>query len=258
MSAEELLFVAFLALGAWVQAVSGFAMALLGIALAAACTDLPLPLVTATTTLAALVNIVGSLHGRLRHVDWPLWRQMSLLQVPGVWLGLGALAWLDGAAATALHVLLGAFVLATGIAMMMRPQPSAQRSTAAAAVAAGGLGGLFSGLFGAGGPATAWFVYRQPLAAESIRATLLAWFLVGGVVRTLGVAASGGLDAAVLRLAAAALPAALLGTWLGRTYRPARDLAARRFAFTLLMLSGALILLDAGTRAAAAARALPG
>lgn len=250
MSAQELWFLAFLALGAWVQSVAGFAMAMLGVALGAAFTNLSLPLITATTMLATLINIVGSLHGVRRHIDWRRWRQLVVLQIPGVWLGLQALHWLSAGAEVWLRVLLGGFVLCAGTAMMLRPLPRTQPSAAAAAVVTGGIGGVLNGLFGAGGPIAGWFLYRQPMSADQIRATLLAFFLVGTGMRTLTVGISGGIDADVMRLTAVALPATLLCTWLGRAYRPPLgERGTRRFAFTLLMVSGVLILIDAARTA---------
>ena len=63
--------------------------------------------------------------------------------------------------------------------------------------------------------------------------------------RVLTVAASLGVDSAALRLALLAVPVALLFTWIGRAYAPPLgETAPRRFAFGLLLLSGALILVD--------------
>ena len=246
MSLAELLLLAFIALGAYVQSIAGFAMAMLAVALTAAFTSLPLPLVTSTTMLAAFVNVVGGLHGAWHRVDWRGWRAMTLLQVPAVWLGLWLLGWLSADAGHVLRLLLGGFVLAAGLAMMLRPAPRALRSPALSFALVGGTGGVLNGMFAAGGPIAGWFLYRQPLPAEVIRATLLAYFMVGSGTRVLTVALTGGFDAQVLRLAAVAIPVTLLFTWLGRAFRPPLgDVATRRAAFALLLASGALILLDA-------------
>ncbi len=246
MTSAEILLLAFIALGAYVQSIAGFAMAMLAVALGAAFTDLPLPLVTTTTMLAAFVNVVGGLHGAYHHVDWRGWRAMTLLQVPGVWLGLFLLSRLSADADHLLRLLLGGFVVAAGLAMMLRPAPRAARSSRPAFAFTGGVGGVLNGMFAAGGPIAGWFLYRQPLPAEAIRATLLAYFMVGSGTRVLSVGLGGGFDAQVLRLAAFAIPVTLLFTWLGRAFRPPLgDAATRRAAFSLLLASGGLILADA-------------
>jgi uncharacterized membrane protein YfcA len=246
MTSPELLLLAFIAFGAYVQSIAGFAMAMLAVALAAAFTPLPLPLVASTTMLAAFVNVVGGLHGLYHHVDVRGWRAMTLVQVPAVWLGLALLHWLSTDAALVLRLLLGTFITGAGLAMLLHPQPQPERSPAAAFAAVGGVGGVLNGMFAAGGPIAGWFLYRQPMRADAIRATLLAYFMVGSGTRVLSVAVTGGFDAQVLRLAAIAIPVTLVFTWLGRAFRPPLgEAATRRVAFSLLLVSGVLILVDA-------------
>lgn len=246
LSSPEWLLLLFIALGAYVQSIAGFAMAMLAVALGSALTDLPLPLITATTMLCALVNVVGGLHGQYRYVDWPGWRAMTLMQVPGVWLGLWLLSWLSSSAELVLQLLLGLFVIGAGVAMLLRPAPQDRRSASIGFAMIGGTGGVLNGMFAAGGPLAGWFLYRQPLPVERIRATLLAYFMVGSGTRVLTVAVTGGFDRQVLRMAVFALPATLLFTWLGRAYPPRLGPAAtRRAVFLLLLVSGGLILASA-------------
>ncbi len=94
-------------------------------------------------------------------------------------------------------------------------------------------------MFSASGPVLGWFGYRQPLMLDAIRTTLLACFAVSTSLRTVLVGASDGLTREVWLLATLALPAVLLGTWLGRNLPPPwSEAGIKRFAFSILLVAG--------------------
>ena len=172
-------------------------------------------------------------------------------QVCAIGGGLWLLTILDRNAEQVLGLLLGSFITAGALAMLIRPNPRTSLSRPLPTFIAGSLGGMLAGLFAASGPVLGWFVYRQPLQLDAIRATLLSCVAITTSLRTIMVGFSGGLTKDVLLQAAIAipvdlLPRRLLGTWVGRNLPPPwSDAAVRRFAFTILLAAGLWILVSA-------------
>jgi uncharacterized membrane protein YfcA len=233
------LFLAIALIGSYVQSVAGFAMGLLIMAVAATTTLYDLEATAAAVSLLSLVNILLSLRGHYHLVHGRTFALLALGQLPAIALGIWLLGVLNGSATAWLQLLLALFLIGGSAAMMARPTPRATLSGTAGTLTAGLAGGVLGGLFAASGPVTGWFCYRQPLPVTEIRATLLGCFAITTLARTLMVAAAGHLSATVLTMAAAALPAVLIGTWLGRRYPPPLgDAAMRSAAFAALLAMG--------------------
>jgi uncharacterized membrane protein YfcA len=229
--------------GSYIQAVAGFAMGMLIIAALTSVRLLDVATGTAVVSLLSLANIGMSLHGHYHHVHGRVLRMLAFGQIPAVAVGLWLLEVLSQSAQHFLELLLGAFIVLGSLAMMLRPEPRATVSNPWACVVAGVAGGTLGGLFSASGPVLGWFSYRQPLAVNEIRATLLGCFAVTTLWRTILVGAAGGLTQEVWLLAATGLPIVFVGTWLGGRFAPPLSEASmRRVAFGLLLLMGGWIL----------------
>jgi uncharacterized membrane protein YfcA len=240
------LFLTIVLLGSYVQAVAGFAMGLLIIAVCASSGLYDLEVVAATVSLLSLVNILLSLRGHYHLVQGQTLKLLAVGQVPAIGLGIWLLGELNANAAAWLEMLLAAFLIVGSGAMMFKPAPRRTLSAAAGTLTAGLAGGLLGGLFAASGPVMGWFCYRQPLPVTEIRATLLGCFAITTIARTVMVGASGGLTGEVSLMAGAGLPMVLLGTWLGRRYPPTfGEAAMRRLAFGMLLAMGLWIALTA-------------
>ena len=230
--------------GSYIQAVAGFAMGMLIIAALSSVRLLDLTTGTAVVSLLSLGNIAMSLHGHYHHVHGRVLRLLAFGQIPAVGLGLWLLAVLSESAQQLLELMLGVFIVAGSVAMMLRPEPRSEVSSPVACIAAGMAGGVVGGLFSASGPVFGWFSYRQPLPVSEIRATLLGCFAVTTLWRTVLVGAVGGLTLEVWLLAATGMPVVFAGTWLGRRFvPPLSEIAMRRVAFGLLLLMGSWICL---------------
>ncbi len=225
--------------GSYVQAVAGFAMGMIVIAVAGGLRLLDVPTLAAVMSLLTILNVVLALRGRLHEVHRHLFLWLALGQIPAIFLGLQILQWLDGNSRFVLEVCLGLFITIGGLSMMLRPHPWPRVSGRVATFLTGISGGLVGGMFSASGPVLGWFGYSQPLALAAIRATLLACFALTTSTRTVLVGIEGGLTREVLSYTLVGLPVVVLGTWLGNNFAPpVSENAIKRAAFVLLLIMG--------------------
>ena len=240
-----LLFAGTALLAAYVQTVSGFALGLIVMGAVGAFHLAPIAFAALVVSMISLFNVLSALWGRWHDVHRPTLKAAAAAMIPGVLVGLALLDWLQSAWLEGLRGLLGGFILAAGLLLMLRPHPRPAPSPPWKASVWGAVAGLFGGLFSTAGPPIVYHLYREPIGIPVIRATLLAFFAVATLVRIGATGAAGAIDAAVLTWVAAGLPAVLLGTWLGRLFPPhLPDLAMRRIAFVLLAGLGSALLVS--------------
>lgn len=235
-------FLAMVALGTYVQAVTGFAMALVLMALVAAFGLLPIPAAAAVTALLTATMAAAFLHGQWRLVDRRLVWPLLIGNAPGVLCGLALLAWLGAREMEIVRLVFGLFAVAAGASVILRPVPRPRRSPRWHTGVFGGLGGVFAGLFAVGGPVMAYHLYRQPVPLADVRATLAVLFLVGNAGRSVAVGAAGNLGATTLTLFAAGLPVVFAFTVLGRRFPPSlSDRSMRRLSGALVVVIGGFV-----------------
>lgn len=240
--ATLLIFCFAVGLGSYVQSASGFAMGLVVLAVIGTTQAIEIVTITAVTSLLALLNVILALRGQLTQVQRRQWALLCVGQLPAIWVGVTLLEVLAADALRVLEAVLGAFVVAASLSMLLRPQAQKTLSPGWAWVAGGAAGGVLGGLFAASGPVMGWFVYRQPLPVAEIRATLLACFAVTTSVRTVLVGWDGGLTRNVWLYFAVGVPMVVVGTWAGRRFRLGTDAAMKRAAFVALLAMGLWIL----------------
>jgi uncharacterized membrane protein YfcA len=232
--------------GSYVQAVTGFAMGMIVIAVVGASGTIGLPVLTAAASLITMVNVAFALVGHTQAIDRRIFLWLGVGQIPAIGLGVAVMTVLDAGARNLLQVLLGLFITLGCLSMMIRPKPLSRPSPSWACLTAGIAGGVVGGMFSASGPIMGWFTYRQPLELMVIRATLLCSFALTTSTRTLVVGVQGGLTGEVLWLSLVAIPLVLAGTWLGRELPPAvSETTMKRLAFGLLLIMGLWILVGA-------------
>ena len=236
------IFLTVVLIGSYVQAVAGFAMGMLIVAVVTVAGLFDIVTITAVVSLVSFANIALSLHGHYHLVHGGVLRGLCIGQLPAVLVGFWLLERLSGTALSLLELLLGVFIVAGSLSMMLRPAPRATVSGDFRCLLAGFGGGILSGLFAASGPVIGWFTYRQPLPVTEIRATLLGFFAITTVFRTTLVGLGGGFTREVMMLAAIGLPAVFFGAWVGRRWPPAvAESGMRRLAFGMLLLMGTWI-----------------
>jgi uncharacterized membrane protein YfcA len=109
----------------------------------------------------------------------------------------------------------------------------------------GGIGGIFSGMFGSGGFIYAIYLTRRLADKDAIRATQSVLIILSTLTRAVIFLVSGVYsDWHILGLALACVPAMLLGTWIGHrvTLRMSRETFLRSIHALLLVSGSALVL----------------
>lgn len=186
-----------------------------------------------TTTMVGLRNRAS--------IARPELLRLVPFMVAGVALGTTVLARVES---RWLLVGLGVFVLGMTARALVRPAGSAQAAGTAWSAPAGIVGGVFSALFGTGGPIYTMYLSRRLPHIDEFRATIAAVILVSAGMRLVAFAGSGLLQQAdLLRSAAFAVPFSLAGLAAGsRLRRRFSADAVRRVLLLFLAASGVSVL----------------
>ncbi len=149
-----IIFLLVILFGSYVQSVAGFAMGMTIVAVVGGLRLLDIPTLAAVVSLMTIVNTTFSLRGQLQHVHKRLLFWIGLGQLPGIFLGLWLLAYLDAEDSRRLELCLGIFITLGGLAMTIRPRPMAQVS-----------GGFFAWILWFVGRAVGRYVFCQRAGA---------------------------------------------------------------------------------------------
>ena len=236
---EQLVFLVLVAIGALVQTIAGFAMGLIIMAGVALFGLVDISVAAAVVSLIGLLNAAVALRRTYRFIDLALLKPLALGMAPLIIVGVLLLGYWSDTNHELLKVMLGVMIVIAGIFLMLKPAPYADRSGPGASLLIGCTAGIMGGLYAAGGPPIAYYLFRQPLSIQIVRATLLSIIAFATLFRT-GVAAwQGHITVQVLSLAALAIPVVVLMTLVGTKLLPVvPELMVRRVAFVLLILMG--------------------
>lgn len=225
--------------GSYVQAVAGFALGMIAVAVIGGLRLLDIPTLAAVVSFLSMLNSALSLRGHAHEIHRPIFFWLGLGIVPGLLLGYSMLLYLNASHLWLLELCLGVFITAGGLSMSVRPRSWSHVSRGPFTWSMGIVGGALGGLFSASGPLLGWFAYSQPLSVAIIRATLLGYFFLTTSARTVIVFFEGSLTGSVLLYAALGAPAVVLGAWLGRRFPPlVSEEALKRGVFVGLLLMG--------------------
>ena len=109
--------------GSYIQAVAGFAMGMLIVAVAGGLRLIELETLAAVVSILSLTNSVLSLWGQVGQVHWRLFSWLALGQVPALMLGLFFLDQLGANARWALELCLGVFLTLGALGMLLSRNP---------------------------------------------------------------------------------------------------------------------------------------
>lgn len=197
------------------------------------------PLATSLDVLAATTTSL-----RLRHLAW--WREVARI-LPAILVGiaLGGTLLLHLPRGPAL-LALGVFVTAYGAWVLIGPR-QLTRAPGWAAWPIGIVGGVFSVLFGTGGPIYMMFLAARVRDKATLRATATMVVGLGIWTRLLLFVATGLLvDAQLAAMLVIMLPVAVLGLWLGNHLHHALTGAGVfRLIASLLVVNGVALIVRA-------------
>ncbi len=230
---------AIVAVAAYIQTVTGFALGLVlmgGIGLTGI---LPLQDAAVLSSLLVLVQGLQVLRTGWRHVAWRPFALIFVACAPGILAGYGLLLVLVGSSMHWLQLILGLIILVSSIQLVFKPQPLPAMSSPMTFSLFGGIAGIMSGLFATSGPPLVYLLYRQPIPHRVLRDTLVFIFFINAIVRLATVVAAGDLPPQSSWWALAAIPMVIVFTFVARRWPPPlSDTTLRRIAFGLLLLSG--------------------
>ncbi|WDZ89031.1 sulfite exporter TauE/SafE family protein [Nocardiopsis sp. HUAS JQ3] len=186
--------------------------------------------------LVAVIALPGlTLLQEWRHVDWRGLAWGLPARLPGTALGVWVVAALEP---RALAGAVGAMVL---VAVALSLWSLRVRITPVSLVAAGTLSGLTGTATTIGGPPMALlYQYEEP---ARVRATLAAFFLLGGAVSLAALALGGQMDARTAAVGACAVPFVVAGFFAGTALRRRVDAGRLRAALLAVVAASALGLL---------------
>ncbi len=243
---ETLVFLMLIALGGFVQTITGFAMGLIVMGGVALLGLIELASAAAVVSIVSLVNVVVALRRNYRYIHWPIVSVILLGMFPLVFVGVSLLEFLSNENQLMLKVFLGVVIVTAGLLLISKPHPYEQHSGKLQVFSNGMAAGLMSGMYGAGGAPIAYLMYRQPMLLQAVRASLLSIFALSTIVRTGFVAVEGHLTSLVGYLIAWSIPVIVLATLLGGKLAPlVPDALVRKLALWLLILIG-LTLIGSG------------
>jgi len=240
--AQVALFIAFVVVATLAQGLTGFAFVLVLLGLAGLFQLAPVTDLANVATTLAVLGAAAMLRTSLRHVDRTAYREAVAGSAPGVLAGVMLLKWLSANVMTVLGVTLGVTIFACAITMLRPGNVLPVRSSGIWFGGFGLLSGVLGGLFSAGGPPLVYHFYRQPMAMEALRATLVAALTTMSVMRIVVVLATGQFSLLALKMILLAAPAVLGTSWLLRRYPPRwRRETVLRIVCVLLLATGVSI-----------------
>lgn len=198
----------------------------------------------AVVSIVSMVNITLALRRTWKFIDKIYWRSLVLGLLPMTVVGVMVLHYMSGTSYHLLKIMLGIVIISAGGLLMLRPEPFQSRTPWPLVTGIGGLGGLIGGVYGAGGAPLAWLMYRQPIEVNTVRATLLATFLISTSSRTATIVLTGQMSRHILLMALASVPVVIVTTVLSARYAHlVPDKLVRKAVFILLVLLGASLIL---------------
>jgi uncharacterized membrane protein YfcA len=238
------LFLLAVAVGSYIQTVTGFAIGLIVMGTVATFDLAPIPFSAIVVCFLAFWNGLVALRHSHSEIDWKITRLVLIGAMPAMVAGVYLLNYLSQAAASTIEFTLGIVVIFGGCLLMLKPNVrkdvEPQWSFLFSGFAAGAIGGLFS----TAGPPLVYHLYRQPISINVIRTTLLAIFLISSAARIVVVGVQGQIDVEVIKYSLLSIPVVTIFTLIGNRYPPPlSDMNRRRFAFMLLVVIGGSLLL---------------
>ena len=231
-------FVLCVALATFAQNTTGFAFGLLLLGLTGLLQLAPVETVANVSSILTLINAFVLLRRRpaLAPKLLALILGCSLL---GVFAGVELLGLLGAHERDLLQLVLGLTIVLCSFLLVVRSRHLERLSGWLSFSGFAGLSGVMGGLCSSAGPPLVYQLYRQPLAAQVVRDTLIVVFALNALLRLGLQSYAGRLDVSAGYLALEAAPVVFALTWYMRRRPPAIKARTLRIGvFVLLLLAG--------------------
>ena len=245
LDSNGLLLLCFIALGSYIQGVTGFAF---GLIVMGSVTALNLASIEVTAFIVSILSLINSLtglyggHYRAISTQALVWIMIPCL--PAMFVGIWLLNYLGESQWGLLKIILGISIIISSITMLYQVKNIAQPSPRASLLFSGAAAGIMGGMFATFGPPITYIMYRQPTTIATIRASLLCAFSITALVRIIAVSSTQKLDTDIFWLCIISIPIVVLTSTVARVYKlPFSSLTIKRCSFGLLLLSGVSLIL---------------
>lgn len=240
--AQHAAFIACVAVAGFVQNLTGFAFSLLLLGLVGMFQVASISDASNVASILTLVNAAVLFRASAPRVERTVVPPTLAASLVGVLAGVLLLNWLSDNVMAGLRLLLGATIIGCAVILLVQARSLPTRSRTASFVAVGLGAGVLGGLFSTAGPPLVFHFYRQPLAARTIRDSLVAIFAANALVRLALMLGTGRVGTGTLWLCAEAAPVVLAQTWWMARRPPAWSArAVKRIVCGLLLLVGAML-----------------
>lgn len=226
--------------GSYIQSLTGFAFGLIVKSVAGLFSLVPLEVAAFSVSVLSMVNAATGLYGgvwklvNLRHVA-----AYFLAATPMIAVGVYLLHFLGSNALHWLQLLLGVSIILACLMSLVKPKKDAKTSPSWVYFVFGGISGIFGGLFATSGPPISYLMYRQPVALNVIRATLLSVFFITSFMRISIMGAGEQITGSMMWASLLGLPCVLLTSIIAKRYPPnISPQLIKQVALVLLLLSG--------------------
>jgi len=218
--------------------ISGFGSTIIAIPILA--NWLPLTFLVPLMALGDLVAATAVGGSNRRHVSVPELKRLLPFMALGIVLGVTLLV---NAPQGPLRAALGLFAAGVGVHAILNPSPKDTISPWWC-VPAGTVAGILAAVFGAGGPVNVAYLAGRLRDKSEIRSTISVIISLSATTRTVVYAATGLVfKTALLAGAAAAIPFAWTGLWLGSRIHVGLTQAQMRRAVGAILVASGLVLL---------------
>lgn len=224
----------------FIQGLSGFGSILLSLPLLAI--FLNIKIVIPLTALFGLSMTIILLIQLWRHLEWKKIYPLLIGALPGIPVGVLFLKELDKGT---IQWILGIILITYSIYGLFS-KPAHRKIKEGYAYFFGFLGGCLGGALSASGPPVIIYTSSQSWRKDKIKSTLQGFFLFSGLVIVFFQVISGLTTMTVLRFYAVALPALILGTFVGsQLYGTIKDEDYRKVILILLAFLGSFMIYKA-------------
>ena len=158
---DQVLFLCVVAFGCYIQAVTGFALGLIVIALSALFGIMSIELASIVVTVITLSNASVALWQSGCQVRWSRIIPLVIASAPTIYLGLLLLNEMNDASQELLRILLGVTIVGCSLMLVFNPKPLAKESSLVTFGMLGFTSGILGGLFAAYGPPLIFQFYRN-------------------------------------------------------------------------------------------------